>query len=173
MLRLLPLLLPHLLCEKQLLHRHRRRVLLHRWLLRRRWRWRLRLRLLVLVLVLVLLVLLVLLLLLHQQQLLLLLSPLSPPPPRLPRRSPQSPTLPPLPVTADPLYSSAAAAAPVALRPESAREGPALVSSWLRNFCTRQLRSPAHAMSCVGLHRAGKLPPPPPEKRSQLVTFCG
>jgi hypothetical protein len=63
LLRLLPLLLPHLLCEKQLLHRHRRRVLLHRWLLRRRWRWRLRLRLLVLVLVLVLLVLLLLLLL--------------------------------------------------------------------------------------------------------------
>jgi hypothetical protein len=65
LLRLLPLLLPHLLCEKQLLHRHRRRVLLHRWLLRRRWRWRLRLRLLVLVLVLVLLVLLLLLLLLR------------------------------------------------------------------------------------------------------------
>ena len=120
---------------------------------------------LVVVVVVVVLVLLLLLLL-------LLLSPLSPPPPRLPRRSPQSPTLPPLPVSAEPLNSSAAAAAPVAIRPESARECPALVSSWLRIFCTRQLRSPAHALSCVGLRRAGKLPPPPPEKRSQLGTFC-
>jgi hypothetical protein len=126
----------------------------------------------VVVVVVVVVLLLLLLLLLHQQQQQLLLSPLSPPPPRLPRRSPQSPTLPPLPVSAEPLNSSAAAAAPVAIRPESARECPALVSSWLRIFCTRQLRSPAHALSCVGLRRAGKLPPPPPEKRSQLGTFC-